>query len=119
MNNTLSRVVLSTFRDAYRRRRCILAVDGFLEWKAIFGGVVGSPYVFGVVRVAMLTLLTLTALSACRSCGVVTAKFSGHAVTLRRSPTVFADTPMSGLLNERFFLQINTGHVSVFTSLKC
>ena len=29
-------------------------------------------------------------------CGVDTTKFSAHAVTFRSSPTVFADTPMSG-----------------------
>ena len=52
-------------------------------------------YDFGDVRVATLTLLTLTALSGERSCGVVIAKFSGQAVTLRSSPTVFADTSMS------------------------
>jgi hypothetical protein len=55
----------------------------------------GAPYDFGEVRVAWLTLLTLTALSEWRSSGVVIARLSGHAVTLRSSPTVFADTWMS------------------------
>jgi hypothetical protein len=58
-------------------------------------------YLFGAVRVATLTLLTLTALSACLSCGVVTAKLSGHAVTLRSSPTVLADTLMLGSTSTR------------------
>lgn len=51
-------------------------------------------YGFGEKRVATLALLTFAALSGLRPCGVVIAKFSGHAVTLRSSPTVFADTPM-------------------------
>ena len=33
---------LPTFRDAYRRRRCILPVDAFYEWRASKGG--KQPY---------------------------------------------------------------------------
>jgi putative SOS response-associated peptidase YedK len=33
---------LPTFRDAYRKRRCILPVDGFYEWRAANGG--KQPY---------------------------------------------------------------------------
>ena len=33
---------LPTFRDAYSRRRCILPVDGFFEWRAAEGG--KQPY---------------------------------------------------------------------------
>ncbi len=32
------------FKDAYRRRRCILPVDGFFEWKAIKGQRAKQPY---------------------------------------------------------------------------
>jgi putative SOS response-associated peptidase YedK len=35
---------LPTFRDAYRRRRCIIPVDGFFEWKAIKGQKAKRPY---------------------------------------------------------------------------
>jgi putative SOS response-associated peptidase YedK len=35
---------LSTFREAYRKRRCILPVDGFFEWKAIKGQKAKQPY---------------------------------------------------------------------------
>jgi putative SOS response-associated peptidase YedK len=35
---------LPMFREAYRRRRCILPVDGFYEWKAIKGEKTKQPY---------------------------------------------------------------------------
>src|SRR5438477_836833 len=35
---------LPTFRDAYARRRCIVPVDGFFEWKAIKGQRAKQPY---------------------------------------------------------------------------
>jgi putative SOS response-associated peptidase YedK len=35
---------LSAFRDALRKRRCIVPVDGFFEWKAIKGQKAKQPY---------------------------------------------------------------------------
>jgi putative SOS response-associated peptidase YedK len=35
---------LPMFRDAYHRRRCIVPVDGFFEWKAIWGQKAKQPY---------------------------------------------------------------------------
>ena len=35
---------LRTFRDAYRRRRCIVSVDGFFEWQAIKGQKAKQPF---------------------------------------------------------------------------
>jgi putative SOS response-associated peptidase YedK len=35
---------LPTFRDAYARRRCIVPVDGFFEWRAMKGARAKQPY---------------------------------------------------------------------------
>src|SRR5262249_39263150 len=95
--------------DAWRRWQlravlsdCQLGIIGTctagVETSASLGKTLGQsngPYGFGERRFAPLALLTLIALSGRRSCGVAITKFSGHSVTLRSSPTVFADTPTS------------------------
>ena len=35
---------LPMFRDAYRKRRCILPIDAFFEWKAVLGSKVKQPF---------------------------------------------------------------------------
>jgi putative SOS response-associated peptidase YedK len=35
---------LPSFRDPYRRRRCLLPIDNFFEWKAIKGAKAKQPY---------------------------------------------------------------------------
>ena len=35
---------LPSFREAYRKRRCIVPVDGFFEWKAVKGQRAKQPY---------------------------------------------------------------------------
>src|SRR5262249_17339298 len=35
---------LPSFRDAYRRRRCLLPVDNFFEWKAVKGAKAKQPF---------------------------------------------------------------------------
>src|SRR5271169_6991200 len=39
---------LPSFREAYRKRRCILPVDGFFEWKAIKGQKAKQPFAIGM-----------------------------------------------------------------------
>ena len=39
---------LPTFRDAYKRRRCLVPVDNFFEWRAIKGAKVKQPYAIGL-----------------------------------------------------------------------
>ena len=53
------------------------------------------------MRVATFALLTFTTLLGSPSCGVVIAKFSGHAASLLSSPTVFGDAPMSASSSTR------------------
>jgi putative SOS response-associated peptidase YedK len=39
---------LASFRDAYRRRRCLLPIDNFFEWKAMSGAAAKQPYAIGM-----------------------------------------------------------------------
>lgn len=39
---------LPTFRDAYKRRRCLLPIDSFFEWKPIAGSKAKQPYAIGM-----------------------------------------------------------------------
>src|SRR5215471_773502 len=59
------------------------------------------PYDFGETRVATVVLLTLMALSGPDSGGGVMAKFAGQSLTLRSSPTVFADNAMPRSVSTR------------------
>jgi len=39
---------LPTFREAYRRRRCLVPVDNYFEWRAIKGAKARQPYAIGL-----------------------------------------------------------------------
>jgi putative SOS response-associated peptidase YedK len=39
---------LPTFRDAYQRRRCLLPIDNFFEWKAVKGARAKQPFAIGM-----------------------------------------------------------------------
>jgi putative SOS response-associated peptidase YedK len=43
---------LPSFQEAYRKRRCILPVDGFFEWKAIKGQKAKQPYAVAMKNAA-------------------------------------------------------------------
>ena len=38
---------LASFRDAYKRHRCLLPIDNFFEWRAIKGAKTKQPYAIG------------------------------------------------------------------------
>lgn len=45
INATAERVATAPmFRDSYARRRCIVPVDNFFEWKALKGAKAKQPY---------------------------------------------------------------------------
>ena len=48
--------VLPSFRDAYRRRRCLVPVDSFFEWRAIKGLNAKQPYAVGMKRGELFAL---------------------------------------------------------------
>jgi len=39
---------LPSFREAYKRRRCLVPIDNFFEWKAIKGATAKQPYAIGM-----------------------------------------------------------------------
>jgi putative SOS response-associated peptidase YedK len=39
---------LPSFRDAYARRRCLLPIDNFFDWRAIKGAKIKQPYAIGM-----------------------------------------------------------------------
>jgi putative SOS response-associated peptidase YedK len=41
-------VSLPSFRDAYKRRRCILPIDNFFEWRVTKGAKIKQPYAIGM-----------------------------------------------------------------------
>ena len=41
-------VSLPSFRDAYKRRRCLLPIDNFFEWRAIKGEKAKQPFAIGM-----------------------------------------------------------------------
>src|SRR5262245_19445799 len=80
-----------------RRRfaRCCHVWTNSQRDAANFHLALGDSYGFGETRVALVALLTFTVPAGSIAGGVVTTKFSGHAVSFRSSPTLAADIPIS------------------------
>jgi putative SOS response-associated peptidase YedK len=50
---------LASFRDAYKRRRCLLPIDNFFEWRAIKGAKAKQPYAIGMKSGAPFALAAI------------------------------------------------------------
>jgi putative SOS response-associated peptidase YedK len=50
---------LASFRDAYKRRRCLLPIDNFFEWCAIKGAKAKQPYAIGMKSGAPFALAAI------------------------------------------------------------
>ena len=80
---------LPTFRDAYRRRRCILPVDGFFEWKAIKGQKAKQPYAIGMKDGSPFGS------AGCGRIGKTRPRASGFAPSRSSPPTPMSSSPKS------------------------
>ena len=45
-----ARAEIPTFRDAYKRRRCLIPIDNFFEWKATRGATPKQPYAIAMKK---------------------------------------------------------------------
>jgi putative SOS response-associated peptidase YedK len=80
---------LPTFRDAYRRRRCIVPVDGFFEWKAIKVQKAKQPYAIAMKDGAPFGLAGVW------ETGVILRQASGFGRSRSSPPTPTSWSPTS------------------------
>jgi putative SOS response-associated peptidase YedK len=77
---------LPMFRDAYARRRCIVPIDGFFEWKAIKGQKARQPFAIAMKDGSPFGIAALCARSRSSPCQLTS--LSGPFTTVcRRSCT--------------------------------